>query len=251
MKRFLLATLLLVGFTTASRTSDAAEKVVPSKLASPVTVRFAGEQASEVPDFQRHVSPLLGKLGCNGRACHGSFQGRGGFRLSLFGYDFKMDHLALTKAVDDKQGPRVSVENPLKSLMIEKPTEVVDHEGGLRLKTGTWEFQLLHRWIAGGAKGPAKDAPRMLRLEVSPTELVFEKAGLKNRGLERWDTGRRDPVDAVQEQRRPGGGGHRRWPGHRREVRRYARGRVLRQWRGAGFGDPARVGSRRRELSGG
>ncbi|MBQ18153.1 MAG: hypothetical protein CMJ65_13630 [Planctomycetaceae bacterium] len=196
MKRFLLATLLLVGFTTASRTSDAAEKVVPSKLASPVTVRFAGEQASEVPDFQRHVSPLLGKLGCNGRACHGSFQGRGGFRLSLFGYDFKMDHLALTKAVDDKQGPRVSVENPLKSLMIEKPTEVVDHEGGLRLKTGTWEFQLLHRWIAGGAKGPAKDAPRMLRLEVSPTELVFEKAGLKNRlkAIAVWSDGTREDV---------------------------------------------------------
>ena len=46
----------------------------------------------ETPSFRRHVVPLLGKLGCNGRACHGSFQGRGGFRLSLFGYDFKMDH---------------------------------------------------------------------------------------------------------------------------------------------------------------
>ena len=37
----------------------------------------------------------MGRLGCNGRACHGSFQGQGGFRLSLFGYDFKADHEAL------------------------------------------------------------------------------------------------------------------------------------------------------------
>ena len=61
--------------------------------------RFADPQAAEVPDFQQHVVPLLGRLGCNGRACHGSFQGRGGFRLSLFGYDFAMDHAALVGVV--------------------------------------------------------------------------------------------------------------------------------------------------------
>ena len=38
-------------------------------------------ETTEVPDFQRHISPLLGRLGCNGRACHGSFQGQGGFTL--------------------------------------------------------------------------------------------------------------------------------------------------------------------------
>ena len=43
--------------------------------------RFAPADVAETPDFQRHVVPLLGKLGCNGRACHGSFQGRGDFRL--------------------------------------------------------------------------------------------------------------------------------------------------------------------------
>ena len=61
--------------------------------------RFAGD-TTETPDFQRHVMPLLGKLGCNGRACHGSFQGRGGFRLSLFGYDFEMDHKGLSERID-------------------------------------------------------------------------------------------------------------------------------------------------------
>jgi hypothetical protein len=48
--------------------------------ASPVTERFSTAETREVPDFQRHVSPLLGRLGCNGRSCHGSFQGQGNFR---------------------------------------------------------------------------------------------------------------------------------------------------------------------------
>ena len=31
-------------------------------------------------DFIRDVAPILSKAGCNGGKCHGSFQGRGGFR---------------------------------------------------------------------------------------------------------------------------------------------------------------------------
>ena len=59
------------------------------EVLAPVDQRFSQEDIQETPDFQRHVVPLFGRLGCNGRACHGSFQGQGGFRLSLFGYDFK------------------------------------------------------------------------------------------------------------------------------------------------------------------
>ena len=56
-----------------------------------VQQRFSAlDGTDEVPDFQRHMVPLLGKLGCNGRACHGSFQGRGGFRLQyLWGVHYK------------------------------------------------------------------------------------------------------------------------------------------------------------------
>lgn len=43
-----------------------------SEIIPAASARFAAEDASETPDFQRHVSPLLGRLGCNGRACHGS-----------------------------------------------------------------------------------------------------------------------------------------------------------------------------------
>ena len=67
----------------------------------PALERFSNK-TTESPDFQHHVVPLLGRLGCNGRACHGSFQGKGGFRLSLFGYDFAMDHRELTTKVGDE-----------------------------------------------------------------------------------------------------------------------------------------------------
>ena len=51
-----------------------------------------------VVDFDRHVAGLFGRLGCNAGACHGSFQGRGGLSLSLFGHDPARDFEALTHA---------------------------------------------------------------------------------------------------------------------------------------------------------
>src|SRR5262245_53481062 len=39
------------------------------------------------PLFGREVVPILYKLGCSSGSCHGSFSGKGGFRLSLFASD--------------------------------------------------------------------------------------------------------------------------------------------------------------------
>ena len=44
------------------------------------------------PSWTRSISSAtswacFGRMGCNAGSCHGSFQGKGGFRLSLFGYD--------------------------------------------------------------------------------------------------------------------------------------------------------------------
>src|SRR4051794_794686 len=113
----------------------------------PVTERFASSDATEEPSFQRHVSPLFGRLGCNGRSCHGSFQGRGGFRLSLFGYDFKADHEELLKG----EPKRANAEKPLESLILVKPTDADLHEGGLRFKKGSWEYNVFRRWLEAGA----------------------------------------------------------------------------------------------------
>src|SRR5262249_39944375 len=53
--------------------------------------------------FGRDVMPALSKMGCNAGTCHGSAQGKNGFKLSLRGYDAFFDHMALT---DDVAGRR-------------------------------------------------------------------------------------------------------------------------------------------------
>jgi hypothetical protein len=49
----------------------------------PVTV--SGVSSDYKPSFVRDVMPTLSKLGCNAGTCHGSAQGKNGFKLSLRG----------------------------------------------------------------------------------------------------------------------------------------------------------------------
>ena len=49
------------------------------------------------PSFVRDVEPILTRAGCNSGACHGALAGKGGFRLSLRGYDPAADHFAITR----------------------------------------------------------------------------------------------------------------------------------------------------------
>lgn len=79
---------------------------MPSRIATLLTLLSAASSASaaEPVDFGRDVVPVLTKLGCNSGACHGSFQGRGGFRLSLLGFDPAADYDAL---VSEARGRRL------------------------------------------------------------------------------------------------------------------------------------------------
>ncbi len=166
MRRILILTIIALGVWNASL---AADDLVP------VNQRFAEVDGKETPSFQRHVIPLLGRLGCNGRACHGSFQGQGGFRLSLFGYDFKADHDALSAG----KSPRVDVKDASKSLALLKPTRTVAHKGGKRMDVGGWEHHLLSRWIKAGAPSVKTADAEFASLDVEPREHLFDKIGAK------------------------------------------------------------------------
>lgn len=157
-----LGTLLVV--LTLPGSVVAADAVVET-----ASKRFASADATETPDFQRHVVPLLGKMGCNGRACHGSFQGRGGFRLSLFGYDFESDHGELYGRVD----PEV----PGESLILQKPLMEIPHEGGQRLKPGSWQHRILLNWVKADSPERPKDAAKLVKLDVTPAEVLFTEDG--------------------------------------------------------------------------
>ncbi|MEQ8791741.1 MAG: DUF1549 and DUF1553 domain-containing protein [Pirellulaceae bacterium] len=178
---------VILPLALAPAAHSATETVLP-----PADRRFQESASEEVPAFDRHVLPLLGRLGCNGRACHGSFQGQGGFRLSLFGYDFDADHLALT----DESSGRVDLGDPAESLILQKPTLATDHGGGRLIEPGGWQYRLLRRWIESGAPPRAEDAAAFDRLEVEPRETVFRKLGEKVqlRVVAHWSDGAREDV---------------------------------------------------------
>lgn len=124
-------------------------------------------------DFERHVQALLSRSGCSTGACHGSFQGKGGLNLSLFGYSPENDHEALVR---ESLGRRVSFNSPDASLMLLKATGQVPHGGGKRMDKDSWSYQVLREWIAAGAPRVA-GAGEVKRMEVTPKELLVAKAG--------------------------------------------------------------------------
>jgi hypothetical protein len=145
--------------------------VAASVLASVARAEPDGPTVREV-SFGRHVAPLLSKFGCSAGACHGSFQGKGGLTLSLFGQSPEKDYFALTRSA---MGRRVNVADPDASLLLLKPTAQIPHEGGKRLDRGSWAYRVLRAWIAQGAKGDV--GPPVRRLSVTPRELVLKAAG--------------------------------------------------------------------------
>lgn len=178
------ATGIILTFLIATQ-ATAAESPLTS-----IAQRF-GIDTDETPDFQRHVIPLMGKLGCNGRACHGSFQGRGGFRLSLFGYDFKADH-------DEIYG-RVDPETPRESLLLQKPLMQIAHEGGQRIQPGTWQERVLLNWVKADCPPRADQPARLTDLIVTPSEIQFRQDGQKIQlqAIAVWSDGSREDVTDI------------------------------------------------------
>jgi len=145
----------------------AAEESGPGAIATASPADTATDTAAvRVVDFERHIEPILGQLGCRAGACHGSFQGKGGFRLSLFGQSPTADHNAIA---GDQSTKRVVADAPLESLILAKPSGRIEHEGGLRLPADSFEYGLLRRWIADGARHISGNGEvRELRLDRGP-----------------------------------------------------------------------------------
>jgi hypothetical protein len=136
-------------------------------------IRLPGGAELPQVDFERHVVSLLAKAGCNTGACHGSFQGKGGFRLSLFGQDADKDFRALTR---DGEGRRLNRYDPDQSVMLLKATGQVSHGGGRRIDPHSWQYQILRDWVAGGCRR-APGAGTVTRLDVTPAEYSFLRPG--------------------------------------------------------------------------
>lgn len=138
-------------------------KVEAAGLSVEVPVQVASIDPVAV-EFAREVNPLLSKFGCNQGLCHGSANGKNGFKLSLRGYDSFYDYRAL---VDDISGRRFNRSQPAQSLMLLKPTQGVPHEGGFLFDEQSRIYRVLEQWIAEGCNYKA-DSAKVVGIEVYP-----------------------------------------------------------------------------------
>ncbi len=119
----------------------------------------------DLVSFADEIIPVLNRAGCNMGACHGTPNGKGGFKLSLRGYDIPFDYKVLTRDVFSR---RISPLDPDGSLILKKAMAVLPHQGGKRFEAGSQEHQLLRQWIAEGLQNDPADTPHMQRLEIFP-----------------------------------------------------------------------------------
>jgi WD40 repeat protein len=126
-------------------------------------------------DFVHDVAPVLSRVGCNGGTCHGSAQGKNGFKLSLRGYDPILDVRALT---DDHAARRINLASPDDSTMLLKTTGAVPHVGSALIQPGEPYYEMLRSWIAEGAKLDLT-TPRVAQIEVMPVNPVVQKIGTR------------------------------------------------------------------------
>src|SRR5688500_14202532 len=136
--------------------------------ASASAVPASADQVS----FVRDIMPVITRLGCNAGACHAKPAGQSGFKLSVFGYDTRSDHTAIVK---DSRGRRIFPAAPDESLVLKKPTLLVEHGGGLRLKHDSPEYALLRRWIQSGMPYELPGEPNLIAVEVTPRERSYAK----------------------------------------------------------------------------
>ncbi len=158
------------------------------------TTRPAGEVTTPVGgwSFRNHVIPVLTRLGCNSGACHGALAGKGGFKLTLRGYDPEADYNVMTRQT---AGRRVNLMEPARSLLLLKPTMKIGHGGGERLTVDSLEYKVLSEWIAAGGAAPVESDPRITALEVTPRQLTLGTgATARLHVIARYSDGHREDV---------------------------------------------------------
>ena len=136
--------------------------------------------------FGRDIAGIFTRSGCNGTTCHGSVKGRGGFKLSANALNPREDYEWITKGggyqvlVDAPLGtrvPRVDLQDPSKSLLLQKPSMVVAHGGGLKLPKDSEDYRSILGWVEKGAPFGEESAAQVTSLEVTPRLIAFPASG--------------------------------------------------------------------------
>ena len=124
--------------------------------------------------FTRDVMPVLSKAGCNGGGCHGNQNGKGGFKLSLWGENPTLDHKNILSSEK-----RANPSNPEVSKLLRKPTLLEKHEGDKRFDLESEEYRILHDWLKSGAKNDIDSAPQLESIRIIPSSVLLSAPNKK------------------------------------------------------------------------
>jgi hypothetical protein len=146
---------------------------------------LASTTRAEAPvQFRTDVIAALSRAGCNQGACHGSPQGKNGFRLSLRGFEPEVDYNLLVK---EHGGRRINRQAPDDSLILLKASGRMRHQGGALLAKDSPAYRTIVRWIEEGCRDSAPST--LVRLEVlgarrldsaSPSQQLAVRAHFKD-----------------------------------------------------------------------
>jgi hypothetical protein len=121
--------------------------------------------------------------------------GKGGFKLSLLGFDSVFDYAQI---VQSAEGRRVVLSDPERSILLLKPTLTMEHGGGERFKAGGREYELIRRWLEDGAPPPHANDPEVTAVSLWPARRLLTP-GEQQQFLVRatWKDGRSEDVTAT------------------------------------------------------
>ncbi|WP_339734540.1 DUF1549 domain-containing protein [uncultured Gimesia sp.] len=157
-----------------------------------VTVKATpnGKNASFVKD----VVPVLNKGGCSLGGCHASQFGKGGFKLSLFGYAPEQDYPEMAR--DDRQR-RISILQPEKSLLLQKASMAIAHGGGRRFAKDSYEYRIMQTWISEAVTEIDDKEPKVVGMELSPMSRRYKKGDIQQlRVIAEYSDGSKQDVTA-------------------------------------------------------
>ncbi len=171
----------------ASFQSANGEVVIDS---APITV-IDGERTMSW-EYRNHIQSIFARNGCNSGACHGALSGKGGFRLSLRGYDPTTDHFNITR---QDRARRVELSEPARSLLVAKPSGAIEHKGGIKLPVDSHDYRILVDWIASGAYDNQASEPKLKEIDVLPNRVQLAKGDTQQTIVRaHYDNGRIEDV---------------------------------------------------------
>ena len=158
-------------------------------------------------DFENDLIPVFTKASCNAGACHGAALGRGGFKLSLYGGNPAADYDAIVRQLE---GRRINLADPGSSLLLQKPTETIEHGGGFRFDHGDESADRILHWIEQGASDKSHRtlervvvSPRQIRAQVGDTTQLSATARFSDgtqQDVTRWTIFHAEDASAVEVQ---------------------------------------------------